>query len=67
MSDGVTELVVDCPIEDDGGDLRRPKVNADKSVAKCGQTHQLHEDEELGKEDSRGYVGAVFVGNCPGA
>ena len=67
MRDGVTELVVDCPIDDKGGDLRRPQANADKSVAKRGQTHQLHEDEELSKEDSRGYVGAAFVGNFPGA
>ena len=67
VSDGVTELVVDCPIVDEGGDLRRPQVNVDKSVAKRGQTHQLHEDEELSKEDSRGHVGAAFVGNVPGA
>ena len=67
VRDGVTELVVDCPIDDKGGDLRRPQVNANKSVAQRGQTHQLHEDEELSKEDSRGYVGAAFVGNFPGA
>jgi hypothetical protein len=45
----VAALVVNCLMDDGGGNLRRPQANFHESVAQCAQTSQLHKDDAKGK------------------